>query len=85
MSGDPVQIQQVILNLIVNGMDATASTDGLERKVTTRTALIDGAAEISIADSGPGISQDKLERVFEPFFTTKKRHGHGAVHCAHHR
>jgi signal transduction histidine kinase len=69
--GDPVQIQQVILNLIVNGMDATASTDGMERKVTCRTALIGGEAEISIADNGPGISQDKLGRIFEPFFTTK--------------
>jgi signal transduction histidine kinase len=71
MRGDPVQIQQVILNLIVNGMDASASADRLERRVTTRTALIDGAAEVSIADSGPGISQDKVERIFEPFFTTK--------------
>jgi signal transduction histidine kinase len=76
VSGDPIQIQQVILNLIVNGMDAMASTDGMERKVTCRTALVDGAAELSIADNGPGIAQDKLGHVFEPFFTTKA-HGMG--------
>jgi signal transduction histidine kinase len=71
VSGDPVQIQQVIMNLIVNAMDATMSSDGPQHRVTTRTALIDGAAEISVTDTGPGISQDKLGRLFEPFFTTK--------------
>ena len=71
VSADPVQIQQVLLNLIVNGMEATASRDGLERKVTARTARDGGEAEISIADSGSGISQDKLGRIFERFFTTK--------------
>jgi signal transduction histidine kinase len=76
VSGDPTQVQQVILILIVNSMEAMASTDGIERKVTCRTALIDGAAELSVADNGPGIAQDKLKRVFEPFFTTKE-HGMG--------
>jgi signal transduction histidine kinase len=76
VSGDFTQIQQVILILIVNSMDAMASTEGMERKVTIRTALINGGAEVSVADSGPGIEQDKLARVFEPFFTTKE-HGMG--------
>ena len=52
-------------------MEATASRDGLERKVTARTARDGGEAEISIADSGSGISQDKLGRIFQRFFTTK--------------
>ena len=76
VSGDRIQLQQVILNLIVNGMDAMTSFDNGQRKITSRTALMDGAVEISIADCGPGIPPDKLAAVFEPFFTTKE-HGMG--------
>ena len=76
VSGDRIQLQQVILNLIVNGMDAMTSFDNGQRKITSRTALTDGAVEISIADCGPGIPPDKLAAVFEPFFTTKE-HGMG--------
>jgi signal transduction histidine kinase len=77
VSGDPVQLQQVILNLILNGIEAmTGATNG-ERKITICTELLDGAlAEVSIADSGPGIPLHKLKQVFEPFFTTKE-HGMG--------
>jgi signal transduction histidine kinase len=76
VSGDRIQLQQVILNLIVNGMDAMTGFDNGQRKITSRTALMDGAVEISIADCGPGIAPDKLAAVFEPFFTTKE-HGMG--------
>jgi signal transduction histidine kinase len=72
IKGDPVQLQQVILNLIVNGMDAiTAMPDG--RTVVGRTEMKGSSAVISIADSGPGISSGVLDQVFEPFFTTKKQ------------
>jgi signal transduction histidine kinase len=73
VKGDPVQLQQVILNLIVNGMDAIGATpDG--RTVIGRTEMKGGSsAIISISDSGPGIPQDKLNEVFDPFFTTKKQ------------
>ena len=76
VSGDRIQLQQVILNLIVNGMDAMTNVDNGQRKITSRTALMDGAVEISIADCGHGIPPDKLAAVFEPFFTTKE-HGMG--------
>jgi signal transduction histidine kinase len=70
--GDRIQIQQVILNLIVNGMEAMADALGAQRKIIGRTAqLDDGFAEISISDSGPGISPDNLRKIFDPFFTTK--------------
>ena len=72
VSGDRIQLQQVILNLVMNGMEAIESTASGERKITARTTLLDGAlAEVAIEDSGPGIPPDKSEQIFEPFFTTK--------------
>jgi len=74
--GDPIQLQQVILNLIVNAIDAMSEILRAERKVTIRTTRIRDLAEVSISDAGPGIPPDKLKEVFEPFFTTKA-HGMG--------
>jgi len=71
IKGDPVQLQQVILNLVVNSMDAMA-TIPYGRTVIGRTELNgDSTVEISISDSGPGIPPNKLAQVFDPFFTTK--------------
>ena len=69
--GDRVQLQQVILNLVVNAMDAMANTSGDSRKVNFRTSRVDDFGELSISDSGPGIPEDKLKKIFEPFFTSK--------------
>jgi signal transduction histidine kinase len=71
ISGDRIQLQQVILNLIVNAMDAMSNMAGAEPKITISTARIDDLADVSISDTGPGIPPDKLKDVFEPFFTTK--------------
>jgi signal transduction histidine kinase len=77
VKADRIQLQQVILNLIINGVDATANGPNGQRKVTGSTArLNDSSAEVSISDSGSGIPADKLDKVFEPFFTTKE-HGMG--------
>ncbi|MEG2172917.1 MAG: ATP-binding protein [Desulfovibrionaceae bacterium] len=66
---DPSQLQQVILNIIDNAIDAVEK-DGT---VTVSTkALPEGGCSVSIRDSGPGIPEDKLKRIFDPFFTTKK-------------
>jgi signal transduction histidine kinase len=72
VKGDPIQLQQVILNLIVNSMDAmTAMPD--QRTVVGRTEVNGRSAVISISDSGPGIPPHRLNEVFDPFFTTKKQ------------
>jgi signal transduction histidine kinase len=70
--GDHVQLQQVVLNLVINAMDAITSANSAERAIVGRTMLVnDVTAEVSIEDSGPGIPADKLHELFEPFFTTK--------------
>ena len=69
--GDAVQLQQVVLNLIVNSMEAMSSMP-YGRAVIGRAGLNGGSsATITISDSGPGISSEKLAEVFDPFFTTK--------------
>jgi PAS domain S-box-containing protein len=69
---DSIQIQQVLLNLVRNAVEAIASSDAVERAVTISTAdAANGRVEIAVADTGPGLAPDALERVFEPFFTTK--------------
>src|SRR5262245_37762352 len=70
--GDRVHLQQVLLNLIVNGMDAVAGVPG-PKCVTVRTTVKDnGAAEIAVSDTGSGVLPDRLTRLFDPFFSTKK-------------
>lgn len=70
--GDRVHLQQVLLNLIVNGMDAMANTPEPARRLTVQTKANGAGAEVAVADCGHGIAPDKMPRIFESFFTTKK-------------
>lgn len=73
VKGDSVQLQQVIMNLVVNSMEAMSAMP-YGRAVIGRTELNGGSsAIISISDSGPGIPPEKLADIFDPFFTTKKQ------------
>ncbi len=73
VKGDRVQLQQVIINLIVNSMDAMASIP-YGRTVIGRAELNGKkSAVVSISDSGPGIPPDRLTQIFDPFFTTKEQ------------
>ena len=69
--GDRIQLQQVILNLVVNGIDAMKDTPSENRIISIRTSRVEKFAELSVSDRGPGIPEDKLKEVFEPFFTSK--------------
>ncbi|SFM75374.1 His Kinase A (phospho-acceptor) domain-containing protein [Bradyrhizobium sp. Rc3b] len=72
VKGDKVQLQQAILNLVVNGIDAVAHLPDKRRRVIGRTSLADGnVALVSVADAGDGILAEKMTEIFEPFFTTK--------------
>ena len=69
--GDRIQLQQIILNLVVNGMDAMKDTPIEERIIGIRTSRVDNFAQLSVSDNGPGVPEDKSKEVFEPFFTSK--------------
>jgi PAS domain S-box-containing protein len=66
---DTVQMQQVLVNLSRNAMDAMQSS--LERVLTIRTARLKDAIEVNVSDTGAGIPEDQLQRIFEPFYSTK--------------
>jgi signal transduction histidine kinase len=69
--GDRIQLQQVILNLVLNGVEAMKDTPHESRTISIRTARVDQFAELSVSDRGPGIPEDKLKQVFEPFYSSK--------------
>ena len=70
--GDRVQLQQVILNLIINAIQAMSSlTEGIrELHIGTESVGEDGV-RVAVRDSGPGLSAESVQRLFEPFYTTK--------------
>jgi PAS domain S-box-containing protein len=71
---DPIHLQQVILNLALNGLEAMRSSMAPERLLVFQTGLFDtSTVEISVSDSGYGIPAERLEIIFEPFFTTKQQ------------
>ncbi len=69
--GDPDQIQQVLVNLIVNGVHALAEQPH-PRQLTIRTRLDGQVVQIAVEDNGLGVPEHLLSRIFEPFFTTKE-------------
>ena len=72
--GDRLQIQQVLLNLLINGMDAMVGTPAGQRQLNLRTVhREDGDVEIVVADSGSGINAADISRLFDSFFTTKEK------------
>ena len=74
MRADQIHLQQVILNLAANGMDAIQDCAPGSGKILIRTALVgESAIEVSVADSGMGIPTDKLNEVFDAFYTTKRQ------------
>jgi len=74
VSGDRVQLQQVILNLVLNAIDAMASVSDRPRVLRIGSQLrTGGEVLISVHDSGPGLDPETTEKIFSPFFTTKEK------------
>ena len=70
--GDRVQLQQVLLNLLMNAMDAVSVVDEARRELVVETDSGDeGGVRVTVRDHGPGLSPGDAEKVFGPFFTTK--------------
>jgi PAS domain S-box-containing protein len=77
VEGDPIHLQQVLLNLIINAMEAMTESPEAERFLTVRAeAHSNGDLAIAVKDTGPGIPADLSSRIFQSFFSTKK-HGVG--------
>ena len=70
--GDPVQMQQVVINLVMNAMDAVAEVPEAVREVRIETRARSEGAEIAVSDLGPGLAQEDAERLFHTAFTTKR-------------
>jgi signal transduction histidine kinase len=77
VTGDRIQLQQVVLNLLLNGIDSMASISDRERLLKVRSEQ-DGSSTVvlTVEDAGKGIDTDIKDRIFEAFFTTKA-HGMG--------
>ena len=70
--GDRIQIQQVILNLAINGTEAMAAVEDHPRRLMIQSTLTEAREVlVSVADSGPGIDPQQTAQLFAPFFTTK--------------
>jgi len=69
--GDRVQLQQVVLNLILNAVEAMGSVEAGTRELSISTAQEQTGVRVTVRDCGPGIDPRHLERVFEAFYTTK--------------
>ena len=69
--GNRVQLQRVLLNLVLNGLDALAHTAPEHRYLVVSTAIHNSQAEVSVRDRGSGIPVPAMHRMFEPFFSTK--------------
>jgi signal transduction histidine kinase len=69
--GDRIQLKQVLLNVITNAIEAMGTVDGPRVLAVSSNLRDDGAVMISIADTGPGVEAEDVQRVFNPLFTTK--------------
>ena len=97
--GDPIQLQQVVLNLVINAIDAMSSLSGEARAVRVRTDIEEGGIGISVEDTGPGVTPEILDQMFKPLFSTKTQGmglglaicrsiveaHHGTISAAHHQ
>ncbi len=79
---DKIQIQQVVINLVRNSIEAMLAV--ATRELTVETKLVEkGFVEVSIADTGPGLHEEVANRLFQPFVTTKEKGMGGGLSICH--
>jgi C4-dicarboxylate-specific signal transduction histidine kinase len=71
VTGDRVQFQQVVLNLVINGIEAMTDVSDRAREMVITTGNVDDQVQVTVEDSGMGIDPNAIEKIFEPFYTTK--------------
>lgn len=71
VQGERIHLQQVVLNLLLNGMDAVGGLPPARRHLRVRTGRRDGAVELTVQARGEGIAPDVLTHMFDAFYTTK--------------
>ena len=69
---DPVALDQIVHNLILNALQALEQVPATQRRLTLSLRAVDGLGELTVTDSGPGIAPEVLPRLFEPFFSTRE-------------
>jgi signal transduction histidine kinase len=72
VNADPVAVDQIVHNLLMNALQAMESVDAPRRALALSVVSADGQGELSVADRGPGIAPEALPRLFEPFFSTRE-------------
>ena len=68
---NPVQLQQVFINLILNACEALRTVPAATRRILIRSSLVENEVEVEVEDNGTGISEEVAEHLFDPFTTTK--------------
>jgi C4-dicarboxylate-specific signal transduction histidine kinase len=74
--GDRVQLQQVLMNLMINGIDAMKEVDGIRELMITSQRAENEQVMVSVSDTGVGLPEEQVQQIFDAFFTTKP-HGTG--------
>jgi signal transduction histidine kinase len=71
VSADRIQLQQVMINLIINAIEAMAAASDGPREITIVSGIDDANDVVEVQDTGPGLDPEKLDRLFQSFYTTK--------------
>jgi signal transduction histidine kinase len=72
VAGDRVQVQQVVLNLVMNGIDAMSGVGGRARELVITTRNLDpDQVQVTVDDAGTGLDPSAMDKIFDPFYTTK--------------
>ena len=72
IEGNQIELQQVVLNLIINGAQAMSRADVASRMLSVTTSVNHDSVELAVCDCGVGLEESEIEKIFEPFYTTRK-------------